>query len=98
MQKHLKHVPTRLTVLAKQRALLENGNSVTKKSGTEQVECVMSGFKPEASYEPRERIDVDQIIANTQISTRHYGSDPIRTELNPVAVRSMLDDTQADLV
>jgi hypothetical protein len=46
--------------------------------------------------EPRERIDVDQIIANTQILTRSYGSDPIRTELNPV--RSMLDDIQADLV
>jgi hypothetical protein len=36
------------------------------------------------------------MIANTQISTRHYGSDPIRTELNPV--RSMLDDIQAGLV
>ena len=46
--------------------------------------------------EPRERIDVDQIIANTQILTRGYGSDPIRTELNPV--RSMLDDMQPDLV
>ncbi len=45
---------------------------------------------------PHERIDVDQIIANTQILTRSYGSDPIRTELNPV--RSMLDDIQADLV
>ncbi len=43
--------------------------------------------------EPRERIDVDPIIqvqvANTQISTRRYGSDPTRTELNPV--RSMLE-------
>ncbi len=48
--------------------------------------------------EPRERIDVDQIIANTQILTRSYGSDPIRTELNPVRTRSMLDDIQADLV
>ena len=46
--------------------------------------------------EPRQRIDVDQIIANTQILTRGYGSDPIRTELNPA--RSMLDDIQADLV
>ena len=46
--------------------------------------------------EPRQRIDVDLIIANTQILTRSYGSDPIRTELNPV--RSMLDDMQADLV
>ncbi len=43
--------------------------------------------------EPRERIDVDQIIANTQILNRQYDSDPIRTELNPV--RSMLDDIQA---
>jgi hypothetical protein len=38
-------------------------------------------------------IDVDPIIqvqvANTQISTRRYGSDPTRTELNPV--RSMLE-------
>jgi hypothetical protein len=48
LQKQLKHVPTRLTVLPKEKTLLENGNSVTKKSGTEQVECVMSGFKPEA--------------------------------------------------
>ena len=46
--------------------------------------------------EPRERIDVDQIIANTQNPTRRYGSDPIRTELNPV--RSMLDDMQPDLL
>ena len=46
--------------------------------------------------EPRERIDVDEIIANTQRTDRRYGSDPIRTELNPV--RSMLDDMQPDLL
>ena len=39
---------------------------------------------------PRERIDVNQIVANTQNASRRYGSDPIRTELDPV--RRMLDD------
>ena len=49
LQHHLKRlVPTRLTVLPAQRARLEKGNSVTKKSGAEQVECVMSGYKPAA--------------------------------------------------
>ena len=46
--------------------------------------------------EPRERIDVDEIIANTQRTGRRYGSDPIRTELDPV--RRMLNDTDTDLV
>ena len=47
LQHNLKRlVPTRLTVLPAQRARLEKGNSVTKKSGAEQVECVMSGYKP----------------------------------------------------
>ena len=42
------------------------------------------------------RIDVDEIIANTQRTGRRYGSDPIRTELHPV--RRMLNDTDTDLV
>ena len=46
--------------------------------------------------EPRERIDVDQIVVNTQNASRRYGSDPIRTELDPV--RRMLDDMAPDLV
>ena len=46
--------------------------------------------------EPRERIDVDQIVVNTQDASRRYGSDPIRTELDPV--RRMLDDMAPDLV
>ena len=46
--------------------------------------------------EPRVRIDVDEIIANTQRTGRRYGSDPIRTELDPV--RRMLNDTDTDLV
>jgi hypothetical protein len=46
--------------------------------------------------EPRVRIDVDEIIANTQRTGRRYGSDPIRTELDPV--RRMLNDTDTDFV
>ena len=48
LKNYVKHVPTRLTILPEEKAQLEKGNSVTKKSGTEQVECVVSGYKPEA--------------------------------------------------
>ena len=46
LQKHLSHVPTRLTILPAERAQLEKGYSVTKFSGKkEKVKAVMSGYK-----------------------------------------------------